>query len=102
MTFPSFAAPDGDGVRIAVRVTPRARKSEVVGVVDAADGRPALAIRLRSPPVDGAANRALVELLAARLGVPRSSIAIVGGEKSRLKTLRVEGVAQAALAALAP
>ena len=95
-------ARDGDGVRLFVRVTPRARKSAIEGVVATSDDRPALAVRLAAPPVEGAANAALVELLAQRLGIARSRIAIVAGQKSRLKTVRISKLEPQALAALTP
>jgi hypothetical protein len=82
---------DGDGVRLRVRVTPRARKTVLAGVVDA-DGGPALAIRLAAPPVDGAANRALLAFLSDELQVPRSKIRIVTGETGRLKLVAVAGL----------
>jgi len=82
---------DGGAVRLTVRVTPRASRSEIGGIVDAGDGRTALAVRLRAPPVEGAANRALAELLAAKLGLPRRAVTIAAGETSRLKIVRLEG-----------
>jgi uncharacterized protein len=93
---------DGDSVRLLVRVTPRARKSAIEGVVATAGDRPALAVRLAAPPVVGAANRALVELLARRLGIAESRIAIVAGERSRLKTVRISQLEPGVLAALTP
>ena len=76
-----------DGVELAVRVIPRARRSEI-------DGRrgDALLVRLAAPPVEGAANAALVGYLAERLGVPTRAIRVVGGERSRDKRVRVSGV----------
>ena len=74
--------------RLNVRVTPRARKSAVTGLVEGAEGRAAIAVKLAAPPVDGAANQALIAFLADELGVGRSSVRIVSGEKSRLKTVR--------------
>jgi uncharacterized protein (TIGR00251 family) len=56
----------------------------------------AVLIRLAAPPVEGAANEALVAFLSAALGVPRRSIAIVSGEKSRDKRVRIEGLDEAA------
>jgi uncharacterized protein YggU (UPF0235/DUF167 family) len=58
-----------------------------------------LHVRVSTPPVDGAANRALIELVADRLGVPKSSICITSGSSSRLKVLEVVGLDDAALAA---
>jgi uncharacterized protein YggU (UPF0235/DUF167 family) len=73
------------GVRLAVRVTPRAKRDAIAGLVDCRDGRVALAIRLAATPVEGSANEALTAFLAALLDVPKSSILIQAGEKSRLK-----------------
>ncbi|MGB7219239.1 MAG: DUF167 domain-containing protein [Vicinamibacterales bacterium] len=75
------------GVELAVRVVPRARKTAAAGVRDAA-----LVIRLAAPPVEGAANTALVEFLSEALGVPRRAVTILSGERSRHKRLVVSGV----------
>jgi uncharacterized protein len=83
----------GDGsVRFAVRVQPRASRSEIAGVHG-----DAMKIRLSAPPVDGAANDALVELVADALGVGRRAVRIVSGETSRSKVVEVEGVTAAAV-----
>ena len=76
------------GVRFSVRVQPRASRSEICGVHGAA-----LKIRLAAAPVDGAANTALIALLAQELGVPRRAIWIVSGASSRSKLLHVDGIA---------
>jgi len=89
-----------DGVRLAVRVTPRASRDGVEGVAADADGRPVLKIRLTTPPVDGAANAALVAFLAKTLGVRKADVLIRSGETSRLKILLVRGDAEAILARL--
>jgi uncharacterized protein (TIGR00251 family) len=70
---------------ITVRVTPRSSKSEVVGTVDGV-----LKVRLKAPPVDGAANEELVKVLAMEFGVPRSNIEIVSGHTSRTKRVRIK------------
>ena len=101
MSGPPFVI-DGDGLKLFVRVTPRAKRSRVGNMVRTDDGRSVVAIRLAAPPVDGAANKALVKFLAERLAVPASRIAIVAGEKSRLKTVRIAGVDPAVLSALHP
>ena len=80
-----------DGVRLAIRVQPRASRTEVVGPHVGPHGE-TLKIRLGSPPVDGAANRELVAFLAKQLRRPRSAITIAGGEHARLKTVLIEGV----------
>ena len=82
---------DGQGgARLRVRVTPRARRTGIVGIVDAV-GKPALAIRLAAPPVDGAANKALVTFLADWLRMPKSSLRIVSGEAGRVKLVAIKG-----------
>jgi uncharacterized protein len=78
--------PDG-GVAITVRVIPRAAKSGVAGTRG-----DALLVRLRTPPVEGAANAELVDVLSAALGVPKRAIAIVAGERSRQKRVRIAGI----------
>lgn len=85
-----------DHVRFAVRVQPRASRSEIVGLHG-----DALKVRLSAPPVDGAANEALVELMAGALGVAKRAVRIVSGESSRSKTVEVEGVTAAAVLRLA-
>ena len=71
---------------VTVRVIPRAAKPGVAGTRQGA-----LLVRLASPPVDGAANAELIEVLARALDVPRRSIVIVSGERARTKTVRVTG-----------
>ena len=75
------------GVIIDVRVIPRASKSEV-----GATRGDAVLVRLKAPPVEGAANAELIEILASRLQVSRRSVAIVTGETSRLKRVKVMGL----------
>jgi uncharacterized protein len=97
--LPYSLDPDGS-LRLAVRVTPRAGRDGVAGLVDAGGGRFALSVKVAAAPVDGAANRALIALLARKLDVPKSSIRFVSGETSRLKILRIGGVAEPALRSL--
>jgi len=82
-------SPRGAGAAIAVRVMPRSKKSEVAGFMP--DGR--LKVRLTAPPVEGAANRALVELLARVLEVRAAAIEIVAGATGRDKIVSVLGLA---------
>ena len=86
----SILAPTDGGVRLRVRVQPRASRSEIAGVHG-----DELRIRLQAPPVDGAANEALVRFLAEALGAPRSAVEIVAGFASRSKTVVIRGVAEA-------
>jgi len=80
---------------IEVRVIPRAQKTEFSGE---RDGR--MVVRLAAPPVDGAANDALIAFLAQALGVPKRSVTVVGGEKSRDKRVRIDGLDEAAARAV--
>jgi hypothetical protein len=79
-------------VRFRVKVQARARREEIVGVHDGA-----LRVRVTAPPVAGRANQAVVELLAERLRLPRSSVKITGGERSPQKTIKVAGLGAAAV-----
>lgn len=88
---PCRDGPGGSG-ELDVQVVPRAARSRVVGPHD---GR--LKIQLAAPPVDGAANAALVDLLADDLAVPRGDVAIVRGHTGRKKTVRVAGLSAAEL-----
>ena len=83
-------------VRFQVHVQPRASRTEVSGTHGGA-----LKVRLQAPPVDGAANDALVALLAAELGVARRDIRIVSGASARGKTVEVTGVTREAIERLA-
>ncbi|WP_430910972.1 DUF167 family protein [Methylobacterium sp. sgz302541] len=80
-----------EGLRLAVRLTPRGGRDGIGGVVLDADGRSLLQVRVSAPPVEGAANAALIALLAKALGVPKSALALVSGETARVKILRVSG-----------
>ena len=82
------------GVRIAVRVQPRAARTRIVGRQGAA-----LRVQVAAPPVGGAANAAVVEVLAAWLGVPRRTVALVRGVSGRDKVIAVDAADPAALAA---
>jgi uncharacterized protein (TIGR00251 family) len=75
-----------DGIAIAVRVTPRSTR-ESLGPGTAEH----LAARLHAAPVDGAANAALVALVAKRFGVAKRDVTIVSGESARLKRIHVAG-----------
>jgi uncharacterized protein len=77
-----------DDIIIAVRVTPRSGRDEVVGV----DAAGVLRVRVTAAPVEGAANRALVRTLAAALDVPASAVTIVAGANGRQKRVRLAGL----------
>jgi uncharacterized protein (TIGR00251 family) len=84
-----------EGVELTVRVIPRARKTEVSGERDGA-----LVMRVAAPPVEGAANDALVAFFSAALRVPRRAIRIVSGERGRLKRIAIAGVTVEAIRAV--
>jgi uncharacterized protein (TIGR00251 family) len=83
------------GVRIRVRVQPRASRTEIVGEHDGA-----LRIRVAAPPVEGEANAELVRFLAKRLGVAKSRMRIVAGATGRAKTVEIDGLSAGSAAAL--
>ena len=83
-----------EGVAIAVRVIPRAGRSGLAGTRG-----DALLVRLQSPPVEGAANEELIEVLARALQVPKRAVTIVSGDRSRQKRVRVTGIDAATAAA---
>jgi uncharacterized protein (TIGR00251 family) len=77
---------DGErGAALTIRVTPRARRTEIGGVLD--DGT--LRVRVAAPPVEGKANKALIAFLAKVLGVRKNKIEIVAGEKGLDKIISI-------------
>jgi uncharacterized protein (TIGR00251 family) len=75
------------GVRIRLHVQPRASRSELAG-----RHGDAIKVQLTAPPVDGAANEALLQFLAVRLQVPRSALSLVSGGSGRAKVVAVEAI----------
>lgn len=95
--MPTFLRPTADGLDLALLAQPRATRSRVVGEHD---GR--LEVPLAAPPVDGAANDALLGLFAEPFAHPRRSLSLAPGDTSRRKTVGTAGLTEAsALAALA-
>lgn len=76
-----------DSITFRVRVIPRAKRTEIVGVLNGA-----LKVKLAAPPVEGAANKALLQFLAEALGTRSRRIRITSGHKSREKTVQVDGI----------
>jgi uncharacterized protein (TIGR00251 family) len=74
------------GVRIAVQITPNAKKTEVIGVLD-----DALKLKLQAQPIEGRANEALVKFLASSLSVPKSAVTITHGHTNKRKLVEVSG-----------
>jgi uncharacterized protein (TIGR00251 family) len=79
--------------RLAIHVQPRASRNEIVGWRDGA-----LRVRLTSPPVEGAANKALIAFLADALGLRRGDVTLMAGPKSRSKVVEIAGVTDGELA----
>ena len=77
----------GEAVAFSVRVVPRASRNKIAGIHDGA-----VRIRLTAPPVEGAANDALVAFLSSVLRVPKRDIELVSGQTSRNKVVSVSGL----------
>lgn len=91
MTLASAVQDGREGATIAVKVTPRAGKTAITGVLG--EGSDAvLKIALAAPPVDGRANEALIVHFAQLLGVARADVVIAAGEQSRSKRIRIKGI----------
>ena len=79
------------GISIALRVTPRGGRDDVDGIETLADGRSVVKVRVRAIADGGAANKAVTELLANALRVPKASVKVLSGATSRLKQVAIEG-----------
>jgi uncharacterized protein (TIGR00251 family) len=80
--------PQGDAVSLSLVIQPRASKNEIVGEF----GNPTrLKIRITAPPVDSAANEAIIAFLAEKLGVPKRSLEILRGQTGKQKTVLCRG-----------
>jgi len=88
------------GATLTVRLTPRAGRDRIVGFEIDGRGRRVLKVAVAAPPVDGAANAALVALLARQLGLPKSAVTLVAGATARLKRLALAGDPEHLAAAL--
>ena len=78
---------DSGGTVIKVKVIPRSSRTEILGKEN-----DIYRVKLTAPPVEGKANKAVIELLAEKLGVPKREIEIVSGKTGRLKTIRIRGL----------
>jgi len=76
---------------LTVRLTPKASKDAVEDLEELADGTAVLKARVRAVPEKGAANKALEALVAKRLGLPKSAVAVTAGATNRVKTLLLAG-----------
>jgi uncharacterized protein (TIGR00251 family) len=80
------------GLEIRLHVQPRAKRCEISGVHNGA-----LKVKVTAPPVDDAANRAIVDFFSSLLGISKSSLQIVSGLKSKDKKLQIKGISLASL-----
>ena len=79
------------GISVALRVTPRGGRDDIDGVETLADGRSVLKVRVRAIADGGEANRAVTELLAKSLRVPKARVRLLSGATSRLKQIAIDG-----------
>ncbi len=81
-------------MRLAVRVTPRGGRDGVDGWTRDDAGRAVLKVRVAAAAADGAANAAVIALLAKALGVPKSAVSLLAGHTARVKRLEIEGLGE--------
>src|SRR3954465_11233977 len=79
------------GISVALRVTPRGDRDDIDGIETLANGRSVVKVRVRAIAEDAEGNRAVTELLAKVLGVPKARVNILSGTTSRLKQVAVDG-----------
>jgi uncharacterized protein (TIGR00251 family) len=79
------------GISVALRVTPRGGRDDIDGLETLANGRTVVKVRVRAIADGGEANRAVMELIAKALGVPKARVRILSGATSRLKQIAVDG-----------
>lgn len=90
----------GDGVTVAVRLTPKGGRDAIEGIETLSDGRAVMKVRVRAAPSGGEANDALCRLVAKSLGVPKHDVALTAGATSRIKRLTISGDGPVLAAAL--
>lgn len=90
VSLPAFITTQSDGVTLAIKLQPRASRNEILPL----DG-PELRVRVTAPPVDAAANEALLRLLAETLDWPRNKVELLRGHTARHKTVKVFGISAA-------
>lgn len=100
MSAPVPYAASQNHVRLSVRVVARAKRTELVGVAKDSAGRPTLNLRLAAPPIEGAANTALIEYVAKALKLRQRDVSIELGQQSRNKLLHLAGDCDAIVARL--
>ena len=96
--MPFRASPDG--VRVRLKVTPKAKRAQIGGLLDEPEGGKALKVAVTAAPEDGKANAAVIALLAREWGVVKSAISVVSGATDRRKLVEIRGPSQDLLARL--
>jgi uncharacterized protein len=89
-----------NGLIVTVRLTPKAGRDSIDGIVNLSNGRTVLKARVSAAPTDGEANGALTRLLAQTLRIAPSNITLIGGAASRVKRMLIKGDVAAVVAAL--
>ena len=87
MSLPAFLKISGDRVLLSVKLQPRASRNEIVGALGSA-----LKVKVKAPPMDFAANEALVRWLAETLECPRAAVQLLRGQTSRQKVVAIQGL----------
>ena len=88
------------GVRVRLKVTPKAKRAQFGGLLDEPDGEKALKVAVTAAPEGGKANEAVIALLAKEWGVAKSAVSVVAGATDRRKLVEIRGPSQALLARL--
>jgi len=79
------------GITISIKLTPKAKREEIGGLIPGEDNTMLLKATVTAPPEDSKANKALIALLAKEWGLPKSAFSLLAGETSRQKVILVEG-----------
>ena len=83
--------PVSDGLRVSIKVTPKASRSRITGLAPDADGRALLAVAVAAAPADGKANAAVIALLAKEWRLAKGAVTIASGATSRRKNVHIAG-----------
>src|SRR5947207_12748322 len=83
-----------EGISVALRVTPRGGRDDIDGIETLANGRSVVKVRVRAIAEGGEANRAVTELLAKALKVPKNKVRLLSGATSRMKQIAIDGDAK--------
>ena len=97
---PIFSATRDGAIQFAVRVSPRASRQAIEGVIRDADGAKMLKIAVNAPPDDGKANQAVLALLAKTIGIAKTRLTLVSGATGRKEIIRLDAVDAALLTRL--